>query len=415
MRNKILTALLSVVIACGLWLYVITVVSPGSEKTVYNIPVGVQGDGALAERSLCITNQPENTTIDLQLAGNRIDLNEVNNGNITITLDISNISEPGEYQQPYTITFPGEIASNAITVQKRTPGTIKVVVEKRVTEKIPVNITVTDADPGYIANVDDMEYPEYIWITGPERTVSKVYQANLEIDLTGQHERIDQNLAYQLCDENGDPLTEEEHLLLDDDQEENGKIYVNLRVAPVKTFEVKANIKEGGGATEEDAVIVYSVPEITVSGNLQPLLEGQTVLPDIDLGKLTEQTNKFTMKLNLPPNAVCESGETEVEVEVSFPNLRTTELVISDFTVEGVPAGKEGVVNTKSLKVLFRGSKAAVEALKTGDITATVNFSDGKEGTVERNVTITVGGSEKIGAVGTYQVETVLKDQVASE
>ena len=39
MRNKILSGLLSLVIAFGLWLYVITYVSPGSEETYYNIPV----------------------------------------------------------------------------------------------------------------------------------------------------------------------------------------------------------------------------------------------------------------------------------------------------------------------------------------------------------------------------------------
>ena len=415
MRNKILTALLSIVIAFGLWLYVITVVSPGSEKTVYNIPVGVQGDGALADRGLCITNHPEETTVNLQLSGNRIDLNKVNNGNITITLNISNISEPGEYELLYDIAYPGEIASNAVTTQNRTPGTIKVVVEKRVTEKIPVVLTVTEADPGYLADVDEMEHTEFIWITGPERTVNKIHQAKLDIDLAGQHERIDGNLAYTLVDNSGNPLTEEERLMLTDDQAENGTIPVNLRVAPVKTIEVKANIKDGGGATKADAGITYSVPEITVSGNLQPLLEGTTVLPDIDLGKLTEQTNKFTLKLNLPPNVVCESGETEVEVEVSFPNLRTTELVISNFTLEGEPAGKEGVIHTKSLTVLFRGTKAAIDSLKTGDVTATVSFADGKEGTLERNVTIKVNGSDKVGAVGTYQVETVLKNKTASE
>lgn len=415
MRNKILTALLSVVIAFGLWLYVITVVSPGSEKTVYSIPVGVQGDGALADRDLCITNHPEKTTVSLQLSGNRIDLNKVNNGNITITLNISNISEPGEYELIYDIAYPGEIASNAVTTQKRTPSTIKVVVEKRVTEKIPVNLSVTEADPGYLADVDEMEYPEYIWITGPERTVSKIKQAKLDIDLAGQHERIDGNLAYTLVDGSDKPLTEEDLLMLTDDQPENGTIPVNLRVAPVKTIEVKANIKEGGGATKADAVITYSVPEITVSGNLQPLLEGTTVLPDIDLGKLTEQTNKFTLKLNLPPNVVCESGETEVEVEVSFPNLRTTELVISNFTAEGVPAGKEGVINTKSMTVLFRGSKAAIDSLKTSDVTAAVSFADGKDGALERNVTIKVNSTDKVGAVGTYQVETVLKDKTATQ
>ena len=38
MKNKVLAILMSVVVAFGLWMYVITVVSPESEKTYYDIP-----------------------------------------------------------------------------------------------------------------------------------------------------------------------------------------------------------------------------------------------------------------------------------------------------------------------------------------------------------------------------------------
>lgn len=409
MKNKILTALLSVLIAFGLWLYVITVVSPGSEKTVYNISVGMQGDATLADRGLCITNHPETTKVSLQLAGNRIDLNKVNNSNITITLDVSNISEPGEYDQPYTITTPGNIAANAFTIQKRTPGTIKVVVEKRITEKIPVDIQLTQPDEGYTADVDEIEAPQNIWISGPERIVKNISVAVVRIDLAGQHERLNTQMPYQLLKEDGSALTEEELNLLVDDQEENGMIPVNLRIAPKKTIASRDLVKiiSDGATTESDAQITFYPAEITVSGNLQPLLEGQTALPDIDLNKLTEQTNKFTLKLNLPPNVVCESGETEIEVEVNFPDLRTTQLVISNFAVEDVPEGKDAAVNTKSLTVQFRGKKAEIEALKTGDITATVSFRDGREGQQERIVTIHVA-NKTVSVLGTYQVETTL-------
>ena len=39
MKNRFGSILLSIVIAFGLWLYVITYVSPNSEETYYNIPV----------------------------------------------------------------------------------------------------------------------------------------------------------------------------------------------------------------------------------------------------------------------------------------------------------------------------------------------------------------------------------------
>ena len=416
MKNKILTALLSVAIAFGLWLYVITVISPGSEKTFYNIPVGVQGDGALSDRDLCITNHPEKTTVKLELAGNRIDLNKLNSGNITVSLDVSNISEPGEYQQPYTITFPGEIASNAITVQKRTPGTIKVVVEDRSTEKIPVKVEVGEADPGYTADEDEMTYPEHIWITGPERIVKELQYAKVNIDLEGVHTRVETNFDYELYNKEDQLITEADMELLSDDQEEKGKIFVNLRVASIKTIDVEAKIKDGGGATKDDVRVRYFPEKITVSGNLQPLLEGQTILPDIDLGKLTEQTNLLTLEIDLPPGVVCESGETTVEVEITFPDLRTTELVISDFVTEGVPENMEPVINTKSVKVMFRGTKAAVSALRTSGVKAVVSFADGKQGTVERTVTITLDESlEGVGVLGTYTVETTLKEKPAEE
>ena len=52
MKRKILSFLLSLAIAFGLWLYVVTVVSPGSEKEYYNIPVVLEGETVLQERGL---------------------------------------------------------------------------------------------------------------------------------------------------------------------------------------------------------------------------------------------------------------------------------------------------------------------------------------------------------------------------
>ena len=39
MKNKLSTLILSLLIAFGMWIYVITSVSPGSEETFHNIPV----------------------------------------------------------------------------------------------------------------------------------------------------------------------------------------------------------------------------------------------------------------------------------------------------------------------------------------------------------------------------------------
>ena len=75
-KSKLTSVLLSVVVAFGLWMYVINYVSPESEETYYNIPVVMDGAALLAERNLMITGTSGNSAT-LVLSGNRSDLYKV--------------------------------------------------------------------------------------------------------------------------------------------------------------------------------------------------------------------------------------------------------------------------------------------------------------------------------------------------
>ena len=77
MKSKIIYGLLSVAIAFGLWLYVITAVSPGSESTFTDIPVEIRNINTLSERNLMLLGDTA-PTVTLRLAGNRSDLLKLN-------------------------------------------------------------------------------------------------------------------------------------------------------------------------------------------------------------------------------------------------------------------------------------------------------------------------------------------------
>ena len=94
MKNKFGSLLLSICCAFCLWLYVITVVSPGSTDTYYNIPIVWEGESTLNANGLMVTAVSSNT-VNLKLSGNRSDLSRVNSSNITIKADLSGIQEPG--------------------------------------------------------------------------------------------------------------------------------------------------------------------------------------------------------------------------------------------------------------------------------------------------------------------------------
>ena len=80
MKNKPLAFLLSLVVAFGLWLFVITVISPESEKTYYDIPVVIQSKNILSERGLMIVSEEPKVTLELK--SNRTILNNLNEANI---------------------------------------------------------------------------------------------------------------------------------------------------------------------------------------------------------------------------------------------------------------------------------------------------------------------------------------------
>ena len=111
-RSKFTAFLLSVAIAFGLWLYVVSNVSVENEATFHDIPVQFEGETALEERELMITSGTD-ATIDLRLYGARTNLNKLNPSNITIKVDLSRIYDGGTHEVEYDIIYPGDVPSNA--------------------------------------------------------------------------------------------------------------------------------------------------------------------------------------------------------------------------------------------------------------------------------------------------------------
>ena len=142
MKNKIWSFLLSLAIAFVLWFYVITVVSPGSTDTVYDIPVVFEGETVLTEdRGMMITSLTDDMQVDLKLSGNRTDLAKVNRGNITIKVNLARVYDPGEHELTYDIIFPGDVPQGALTTESKYPETIKLTVEKRIRKPLEVKVT----------------------------------------------------------------------------------------------------------------------------------------------------------------------------------------------------------------------------------------------------------------------------------
>lgn len=404
MKNKILAGLLSLAVAIGLWLYVVTFVTTGYEETFYNIPVVLQGETLLEERGLMITSNKK-PTVNLKLAGERSNMMNLSSANITVTADLSRIYEPGEHGLTFTPSYPGNVPSNAISVQNRNPERILVTVEKRVTKTVDVTVAYEGALPADLIYDKENIVLDYtsVNISGPESVLAQITQARITVDLDGRNESIEEKFVYTLCDQAGKPV---DAALVTTDVEQIG---LKLKIKRFKEVKLVLNVVSGGGATEFTSAITIDPATIRVSGS-EALLDGMDVLElgSINLGEIEEGFSK-AYPIVLPEGVTNESGLTEAKVEISFPNLKTKTLSVTNIQAINVPEGREVDLITKLLEVQLRGPVDMIDKIDESAVTVTVDFTDAAAGSAtmkaEINISSTFSG---VGAVGTYSVSATL-------
>jgi YbbR domain-containing protein len=409
MKSKLTSILLSIAIAFGLWMYVITYVSPGSEETIYNIPVVLDGEAVLKERNLMIMDV-SNTSVSMTLSGNRSDLNKVNNQNITLKVDLTQVTAPGErIGLSYTYDFPGDVPDNAFVVENKSPDQIYVTVEERRTKEVPVEVKwIGSAPEGFMSDREHklLDYA-YINVDGPASVADLIEKAVIEVDLREQRESIDQNFRYTLCDAEGNPV--DAQLITTNVAEVNLKV----KIQRVKEVKLRLDVTYGGGATEKNTSIEISPATIRVSGGEAVLEElgDELTIGKLNLAEITK-SQELAFQITLPEGVTNETGTTEASVRIHFTGLSTREFVLDDIKIINVPEGMEVDLITQKLTVVLRGPTADVAKIKEEDVTITVDFTGEEAGTNTFKATIHCGeGYETVGAVGTYAVSATVKQK----
>ncbi len=406
MKNKILSILLSAAIAFGLWVYVITVVNPESEKTYYNIPVVLQNIETLNARGLMIVSDTPVVTLDLK--GNRTDLNLLNESNINVLSNVVNIREPGVHTLTYSVAYPGNIANNAVTVQSSSTDLITIKVENRVSKNVPVEIDYgeTSVPSGFIADKEAVQLDHtFIPVSGPESVMRNIHKAVINVDLSEARDILIEEYYYTLCDEEGNPVDAE---MATTDVE---KITMTLKVQRLKEVDLVLNVTDGGGATAENSSISISPKTIWVSGS-DAILEDLAAieLGSINLAEILSDRS-LTYEIKLPEGVTNETGVTEAKVEIKFPQLQKRTFRITNITPINVPEGLEVDMITEALEVTVRGPIEDVKAMKESDITVTVDFAGAQIGTATMKPQITISSKFKnVGAVNTDTVSATLQE-----
>jgi len=406
MKNKLLSILLSAVVAFGLWLYVVTVVSPESEKTYYDIPVVMQNKNILTERGLMIVSDDPKVT--LALKSDRTILSDLNESNINVIINLANIEKPGTHNLTYDIAYPGNIPGNEISVQSSSTDLITLKVENRVRKIIPVEVDYgnTAVPEGYVADIKNVELDSTdIEVSGPESVMEQIEKAVIKVDLSNQTSLLVGEYQYALCNEAGEPVNAEKVTTNVE------KVNLMLKIQRVKEIALKLDIIEGGGATTENCTITIDTEQIQVSGS-DTLLEdlNELVVGTINLGEIMED-KVLTFPIVLPEGVTNQTGVEQITVDIKLPKLKTRTIRVTTVTAVGTPAGLAADVITKAIQVTVRGPEKLINSIKDTDVEVVVNLAEAQAGIVTMKADVIVDEAfAGVGAIGTYQVSVNLHD-----
>ena len=397
-RNKLGSFLLALVISLGLWLYVVNYINTTHEQTLYNVSVGLEGKSMLTERGFMILSE-DDYRVNITVSGSRQDVSKINGGNIQLVADLSKIEEPGEHKLTYSVIYPGDVPTGAVSSQKD-PDRVTVVVARKKTKEIPVTVTYEgDVPADYIKDTAALELDHtYVEITGPEEVVDQIDHAAIAIDCTGHTESIYESFRYELQDQQNEPV---DALWITTNVSE---VKVYLPVVMVKKIPLTVTLVDGGGATEATTKLTVEPSHISVSGSETALAN----LEELDLGiiELAQITTdqELTFEITLPEGVTNVSNLPTATVSISFPKLATREFTITEFEQVNLEPGMKWESLTKQLTITVRGLKSEVQRLNAADIIARVDLS-GVENTSAVEPDILFPKSyESLGVLGSYSV-----------
>ena len=175
-NRKVFNIILAIVLAVGVWLYVINVENPTGTVPIRDIPVSLVGEDSLAERGLMVTDQSRDS-VNLKLSGRRKTLMKLNRKNLTLELDVSTITSEGEHTISCRASFPNNIGTDNVSVSDWEDLRVTVTVEKQETKEIPVRgeFIGTEAE-NCLAGAVSTD-PETITLTGPAEALDGVSYA----------------------------------------------------------------------------------------------------------------------------------------------------------------------------------------------------------------------------------------------
>lgn len=393
------TFLTAFVLALAVWISAVTSTDPTEERQ-FSQPISIEVIGL--DPGLMITNDPPDQ-LNVVLSAPRSIWNQLaaDPSVIRAIVDLSGL-EPGNH----TAQVQVQVNMRPVQIVSYAPRSISVTLERLSTRTVPIDL-VTRGEPavGYQAGTPSLSQNSTI-VSGPASAVERVQKVEALLDLTQVFETVNRTLTLQAVDANNSPVS---GLTLTPDRvtvtlpinQKGG--YRNVVVKVVTSGEVAAGYRLTNISVFPPTVTVFS-------SNLQAIssLPGYVETMPFDLTDLKDDLD-ISLPLNLP-EGVSVVGDQTVLVRVGIAAIQSS-LPLSNqkIAIVGLAPNLAASLSPETIDLILSGPLPLLDALKTGDVTISIDVTGLGRGTYQLEPKIEISIAEiKVESVLPGTVEVVI-------
>lgn len=360
-KNDIGPKAAALLMAFLLWLFLVSGRDVNMSKTFSRVPVDLRGVDSLTANNLILTGGSQ-STVSFRVTGSsdRIAMLSDNDG-LTVTADLSGITEPGEYDLKYQVTA----STSEVTISKIT-ASVPVVVDRLISKSVPVDLELSGTlQSGYVSDGYSLD-PDAVTVTGPAQVLDTIVSAAADFDISDVRASTQTTLSYTLVDASGEEVKSS---LLRVDTPSVRLTYIVRQRGEIPLI---INATPYGFINSDLVDITLEPATIRVSG----LPDVVSTLNQIDLGTLSlEQVFEneqyvYTRPLVLPNGVTSDDAVTTVRVTVTPKDVVKANI---ELTRDLLPQSEDFTYASDLIVTVWTTADSA-RSLSSGDVDVMLSY-----------------------------------------
>ena len=408
-QNNTFFKVISVVIACIIWVVVAMNMKTDIPREIKEVPVTMDNQTSFITRMGLTIIGDESLFVDVTIEGQRLVVGSIKPEDIAVSVDLSSVNGAGNFSLPLVAE---NVSGKDFAISSISPSTVNLKFDRMVTKKFNVDVKMEGLvvpEEGYLME-EAVVSPTQVSVTGPDTDIAKIAKCVVSVDHEGS---LTKTTAFTsdivLLDKDGNKI-ETSGLTMDVKQAE-------VTVPILKTVDLPVKVEFLNAPTNldlEELEYAVSNETVTVAGPVDEIDKySEIILGYIDFKALDLESN-FTFDVELPENFINAAHTETVTVTFDWTDMVAKEFTVTNLSLVNVPSDYDARLFTDRVtKVKIIGPAQVLETMTADDLVGQIDLSKRSVETGQFKTAVTISAPSKnlVWAVGDYTAVVVISEK----